>query len=883
MVLCGPLTAQPAGTSYHFEPRPYSVEMSISDLLADPSARAIVLAHIPKLASLPMGLTGRRSLAGLSLVSPTTVSAEALARISADLRKLPPSAEAAAVARRAEAEAAAAVLDPARPWITARGAVQADYEASPVMLQFRRELQLATKPRKLDVLVSADSRYVLYVNGQRVVAGPSRGDLLHWRQQTIDLAPFLRTGRNVIAAEVWNDAAFAPLAQVSTGHTGFMLKAIDARQGAIDAGPSWWVRIDKSRSLSNGMAQLVRAVGPTYYAAGAPETLDGKAIVADWMAATTAASGWEAAVPAIVAGEKRLTLVNDPLPRMRYAAVPIGRTVRSSAADFAGFPQRPVTIPAGTEATLLIETGRMLAAYPVLRTRGGAGATVSLTYTEALYDPARKSEAGKFWFRFPDRSTVGNGLALGVTDTFLLDGEAKRFAPKWWRAWRFLEVKVKAGAEPVTLEELAAYETGYPFQRRGYFRSNDAELNKVWDIGWQTALFDAHETYMDTAYWEQLQYIGDTRIHALLSYDVAGDARLADQAIRAFDHSRVIDGLPQSAWPSSGINSIPPFALLWVGMLHDYWMRQSDPAVVRDSLPGMRAVLDWYRGYLQDNGIVPTTPGWKFVDWRPGLDGDRERDGKGHASCAVSLQFVGALQEAADLEQALGQASLAAQDRALAAKVGEGVRGQCWDQRRRLFADTPEKTSFSQHANILAVLHDVAPKEQQAAILDRVTVRNRGIDAPSGITGTTFYFSFYLARAFAHAGLASRYLELLQTWRQMARQNFTTWPENPDPSRSDSHAWSAHPTSGLLAYVAGIEPAAPGFARVSITPHLGSLTKLDAAVAHPKGLIVTRYRVRDGELTATVALPPGTTGSFNANGRQWPLRSGRNSIQAGGG
>ena len=116
----------------------------------------------------------------------------------------------------------------------------------------------------------------------------------------------------------------------------------------------------------------------------------------------------------------------------------------------------------------------------------------------------------------------------------------------------------------------------------------------------------------------------------------------------------------------------------------------------------------------------------------------------------------------------------------------------------------------------------------------------------------------------------------------MARQNFTTWPENPDPSRSDSHAWSAHPTSGLLTYVAGVEPAAPGFTQVSITPHLGSLTELDAAMAHPKGLIVTRYTVASGKLTANIELPTGTTGTFNAEGRQWPLHSGQNSIQAEG-
>ena len=54
---------------------------------------------------------------------------------------------------------------------------------------------------------------------------------------------------------------------------------------------------------------------------------------------------------------------------------------------------------------------------------------------------------------------------------------------------------------------------------------------------------------MDTPYWEQLQYIGDTRIQALISYAVAGDDRLARQALEAFHNSLMPDGLTQSRYP----------------------------------------------------------------------------------------------------------------------------------------------------------------------------------------------------------------------------------------------------------------------------------------------------------------------------------------------
>ena len=771
----------------------------------------------------------------------------------------------------------AAAETPAAPWITAPEAQAAEARKAPIALQFRRELQLGARPRAFPVRVSADNRFILFVNGRRIAAGPSRGDLEHWRYARLDLAPYLRAGRNVVAAEIWNDQAFAPVAQISA-RTGFMLAAEQTAQKGVDTGPNWRVRVDGSRSVQLGMAQVMRQTGPNYYAAGAPETFDAAAMSWDWAADRTTATGWRAAVPAVAAGERApWTLVADALPRQRYLAVDPGRVVRATGAPPAAFPDGPVQVPANSEATLLVDAGHVVSAYPELTISGGRGAQVTLTYAEALYGPGKK--------RLADRAAVGGGEALGLTDAIRPDGGAARtFQPFWWRTWRFVELRVKTGAEPLTLDRFKAWETGYPFAERGRFVSDDAQLNEIWRIGWRTTQLDAHETYMDTAYWEQLQYIGDTRIEALISYAVAGDPRLAAQALDAFDSSRVVDGLPLAAWPSSRPNSIPPFALIWIGMLHDYWMAQPDADVIRRNLTGVRAVLDWYAPYVDEQGLVRETPGWRFIDWRPGLgEQPRKGDAPRPPSCIVSLFYLGALRQAADLEEAVGDPAKAAPDRAQAERVRAGIQAQCWDEGRGLYADTAEKTVFSQHANVLAVLYDVAPADRRQAILQRIMVPGRGVDAPAGVTGVTYYFAFYLARALDHAGMGDRYLDLMRTWRDLLGQHFTTWPENPDPSRSDSHAWSAHPTADLLGLVAGIQPASPGFRTVRIAPHLGTLRTLDAAMPHPAGgLIETRYAASPAGLRARITLPPGVSGEFVWRGQVRRLHPGLNRLVAGG-
>jgi alpha-L-rhamnosidase len=72
----------------------------------------------------------------------------------------------------------------------------------PLVLHFRRSLQLDSKPARYVVHVSADNRFILYVNGHRVGDGPASGDLAHWRYETFDLADYLRERDTIVTDTV---------------------------------------------------------------------------------------------------------------------------------------------------------------------------------------------------------------------------------------------------------------------------------------------------------------------------------------------------------------------------------------------------------------------------------------------------------------------------------------------------------------------------------------------------------------------------------------------------------------------------------------------------------------------------------------------------------
>lgn len=64
----------------------------------------------------------------------------------------------------------------------------------------RKTFELDEVPSRFIVHVTADNRYKLYLNGRFVSLGPARGDIYNWNFETVDLAPYLIKGKNVLAA-----------------------------------------------------------------------------------------------------------------------------------------------------------------------------------------------------------------------------------------------------------------------------------------------------------------------------------------------------------------------------------------------------------------------------------------------------------------------------------------------------------------------------------------------------------------------------------------------------------------------------------------------------------------------------------------------------------
>lgn len=727
---------------------------------------------------------------------------------------------------------------------------------------FRNTIELDKVPDECIIHISADNRYKLYVNGEWIGLGPARSDADNWIYETYDIAAYLREGENVIAAEVWNFGKHKPWAQASL-FTAFIVQGDDTAASELNTPGSWQCY----QSSAHTPVEVSREAMGTFIIVGPGDHVDGNKYPWGWKSTGFDPAGWGQPVAGYPGSPKGVgtdithALVPRNIPAMERTPIesPVLRKINNRVLEGSLSKKfSEYTVPPNTAQTLLLDQGELVTAYPELLISGGKDASLTMTYAESLYDQQGRK---------PHRDSVQDLTMRGNTDEVISDGLGNRkYTTLWFRTFRFIQLSIETGDDPLTIHTLQPVFTAYPFRENAYFESDRKDLQSLWDVGWRTARLCANELYYDCPYYEQMQYVGDTRIQALISLYVSGDDRLMRKAIGDFYHSILPEGLTLSRYPSEPRQVIPTYSLFWVSMIHDYLWHRNDYLFAAQYLVSIQHVLQWFENRIDDaTGMLGGISYWPFVDWTTAWPWDNEKrmggvppGGQEGQSAIITLQYAMTLDQAADIFSFYGLDALAAGYTRMADALVEATKVQCWDEERGLFADTPAKKEFSQHANTLAVLTNAVPKADQALFMEQV-IRD------SSLIQASLYFRYYVNRAAIQAGLGNKYLSMLGPWKEMLAQGLTTLAEIPDTesTRSDCHAWSSSPLYELLATVAGIQPAGPGFESVIIEPHPGSLKWIRAGIPHFYGDIKVDLKFdKDGSVSGNVTVPPGLKGIF---------------------
>lgn len=737
---------------------------------------------------------------------------------------------------------------------------------------FRKQFVLSKIPRKFIIHISADNRYWLFVNGKRICTGPAKGDVEHWRFESLDIASYLEDGTNIIAVTVWNEGDYRAESQ-HTYKTGLLLQGNSKTESAVNTDNSWKVIEDAAYNPNFNYHTLI----------GTRETFFTSRYTNQWEKLNADESMYynavfsEEAIPIGVKGESQRRIVQRLIPLteevpQRFRCVRKMENIPFSENFIKGTGN--LEINNWGESTILIDQKYLTVAYPELVFSGGRGGKITITYMEAPYINVKQENKG-------NRDEVENKIIHGITDVIYPNGDSNiTYRPLYYRTFRYIEIKIVRFDQPVVIHSFTSKSTGYPFQENAKFESSDASLKTIWNVGWRTSRLCAFDTYMDCPYYEQLQYIGDTRIQALISLYVSGDDRLMKNAISQFYDSRINEGLTRSRYPCHTFQVIPPFSLFWIMMLHDHWMHKQEPEFVKQYLLGIKGVLDWHKSKIDNKtGMLGALPFWNFVDWpnewpwlgEAEISGLPKNSANGNSSIHT-LQYVNAINKAVELFNAFGMKDEAKKYKKISASLTKSTYNLCWDKDKKMLASLPNKKEFSQHANTLAVLTNMVGVNEKDLMTRTVT--------DTSIVQCTLYYRFYLNQAMKKAGLGNRYVQMLTPWQNMIKLGLTTFAEKPEPSRSDCHAWSASPNYDLLATVLGVTPGSSGFKTIIIAPNPGNLSFVDGAVPHPNGIIEVHFKKTSNiGMETTVLLPDNTTGQFWWKGEKIALHAGSQTIK----
>ena len=743
---------------------------------------------------------------------------------------------------------------------------------------FRKTFTLDAVPERVPARITADSRYILYINGQEISRGPARSQPMRMLYDLVDLAPALKLGKNVIAvnAKVYarpNSFYIPPVGNNGLGKTGAVVFE-------ADLGKNGWLVSDDTWLATRSHAWDMEGIDIGH---GVPvEVLDARQLPAGWQTPEFNDSGWSSAqlLRAIHIGGfahsqppvhpygplyprtiaqlggavvdpvgVQVELLQGPIdaaaprPAHRVLASMKVPVIESSPLE-KQFPIQ-VDLSAGS-ARLVVDFGRIVAGLVQLDIIAPAGTTIDMAYVE---DPLSSAATG---FRGPQNGA--RYITRGSEDTFEsfdLNG------------LRYIYMVIHGTSGQVSMNRVAVREMIYPWMPGASFECSDQELNALYKAGIRTVNLNSFDSFTDCPTREQRAWVGDSVVHQMVHLTTNLDWQLAWHYLFLSNSPRSDGILPMSVGgdiEAGQGHTIPDWSLHWVHGVYNLYRFTGDKNKVKMYMPSVERVLRWYEPFQTSAGVLKDVTEWNLVDWAALFVED--------TSSIITAIWARGLKEFIELASWLGESASQewAEDLYAKAKAGYEV---FWDEARGTYVDHIkdglQQKPISQVAGALAVVSGLAPQERWARIMETVTGKDRlvvrswtgggqgeysqekirkqhmGIyeadwDVEREVVIGEPFISYLVHDAVAEAGLANKLPELYRRWSQFLETGYDTIGECWGWG-THVHGWSCTVTKDLVFYTLGVTPAQPGYAAARIAPRLGGLEWVKGKVPTPFGLI----------------------------------------------
>jgi len=737
---------------------------------------------------------------------------------------------------------------------------------------FRRELDLAARPRRASGWIYADSRYRLEVNGRRVQWGPAPCDPRWAEADPIDLTEALAAGRNTLGATVLFYGAGDGTWPI--GKPGFLfwleIEHADGKVERVVSDEKWLVKLCRAWSPGHYKRWYLRALQEEFDARLYPEgwATNGFVPGQDWLPAM--ALPGSAAKPAISTGyyEYMLDVGGGPpdaelrprrIPLMRESWVAVKKlseahTIkwRNSPRDYfdfripGSFEAQPLRAPdevnpgeweirleeaAGVALTFELE--EQVVGWPGFTVEAPAGTTIELLVHEAHSSkgPALLNTHFDSWTRFTCRE------GLNTFETFDFE------------SLRWLQLHVHGAAARVRVRQVGVRRRVFPWPNEPVFRTSEAALQRLFSASLNTLNNSAQETLVDGMARERQQYSGDGghQMHAV--HLAFGEARLVERYLATFSQGMTKDGYFLDCWPAYDrlarlierqldLSGWGPILDHGVGFNFDCWhhyMYTGNLDALREPYPRLVRFARYLQGLVRRDGLLPVEELGIPSVWIDHVAYRQQRE----KTCAFNLYAAAAMTQAlAPLCEAFGDKRQAEQVRQFGAELLRVAVRTFWSARHGAFVNNlpwlaEEKAPrYCDRSLATSVLYDQCPGGEvgQAIRLLAECPPEMGFSYPCN-AGWRLW-------ALAKGGRADVVVaDLRRRWAPMTSvlEN-NTLQEDWDARHDSGQQWSHCAVAPLYIThhgLMGLRPLEPGFARYELRPQLADLPDLDV-VAHTR-------------------------------------------------
>jgi len=750
---------------------------------------------------------------------------------------------------------------------------------------FRKNFELPTKPEKFMVHLSADNHYRLFVNGKYITRGPARGDISHWFYETIDLSQYLQSGENTIAAEVINwgpKRSFTFFSQMSS----FIMQGDSEAEKVVNtSGGSWkciqneayspkiveWMTDRNTIDFGLYVGNPTDSIRADKYPWGW-ETIsfdDSKWLPAKWC---DFAGGRDGAGGGILYGGGKL-LIPRRTGILKETNVPF-TTIRrilgiEKNEDFI-HDKGSLTIPANSKVSLLIDQTYETIGYPEMLVSGGKDAKIQAMYAENMIIENHAPKG--------NRNDIEGKRMVGLKDVFIPDGgNNPLFKPTYIRAFRFIQLDIETQNEILTIEKYYHVACNAPIELKAKFETNDSFIDWMMVAGWRTVITCAQDYLLSDAYYEQMQYTGDSRVHNLTLLTLSGDDRLTRNALIQFDQSRIPEGLTYACYPNSFHLIIPSYSLIWIDQVHDYMLWKDDKAFISGFELGIYSVLDWFEKRIQPNGLLGKIDWWAALAWPRHYENGENPAVQDGNNTLYSLHYAYTLRHAADIFEYLGKTNQANDYRQKADRICNAVNQLCKNE-DGFYTESSHSKQVSQITNIMAILAGASTGDESKHLMKKL------LEPKDWFGQVDLFLHLYLFEAMDKTGLQDRFISELSEWQLMKERGMTTFAEVPlewgeEDQRSECHPWSTSPNYFFFRTICGIQPTSAGHKTIEIAPTFGELKQIKAVYPHHLGIIELDLKQNGLIVEGSVTIPEGIKASFIWGVQKTELKPGTQRIK----